>query len=116
MDSQPNFEVICNVVSILPVEYDVVSEVEKSEDDFNLDDLEKYRFMCCYASNYGYDEKQKAILEKSNGSMKGHLKPLLIQVNVDVIEVNNMLVDGGVAVNLMSQSLLKKIGKFDTDL
>lgn len=48
--------------------------------------------------------------------MKGHLKPLLIQVNFDVIEVNNMLVDGGVAVNLMSQSLLKKIGKFDTDL
>lgn len=27
-----------------------------------------------------------------------------------------MLVDGGVAVNLMPQSLLKKIGKFDTDL
>lgn len=28
MDSKPDFDVVCNVVSILPTEYDVVSEVE----------------------------------------------------------------------------------------
>jgi len=47
MDSELDFDVICNVVSILPVEYDVVSEVKESEDDFNPEDMEKYRFMCC---------------------------------------------------------------------
>jgi hypothetical protein len=30
--------------------------------------------------------------------------------------VNKVLVDGGAAVNLMQQSSLKRIGKFDTDL
>ena len=29
LDSEPNFDVLCNVVSIFPAEYDVVSEVEK---------------------------------------------------------------------------------------
>jgi len=43
--------------------------------------------------------------------MKGHLKPLSIQAKVDDIGVNQVLVDGGVVVNLMPQSLLKKIGK-----
>jgi hypothetical protein len=34
MDSKPDFDVVCNVLSILPAEYDVVTEVEESEDDF----------------------------------------------------------------------------------
>jgi len=41
---------------------------------------------------------------------------LFIQAKVDDIGVNKVLIDGGVTVNLMPQSLLKKIGKFDTDL
>lgn len=48
--------------------------------------------------------------------MKDHLKPLFIQVKVDDIRVNKLLVDGGVAVNLMPQSLLKKNGKYGTYL
>jgi len=32
MDSEPNFDNICNVVFILPTEYEVVSEVEELED------------------------------------------------------------------------------------
>ena len=41
MDSEPDFDVVCNVVSILPAEYDVVSEVEESEEDYNTEDMEK---------------------------------------------------------------------------
>jgi len=48
--------------------------------------------------------------------MKGHLKPLLIQAKVDNIGVNKVLVDGGAAVNLRLQSLLKKIGECGTNL
>ena len=65
---------------------------------------------------HGCGDEQKAVFEKSNGSMKGHLKPLFIQAKVDDIRVNKVLVNGGVAINLMSQSLLKKIGKCDTYL
>jgi hypothetical protein len=35
---------------------------------------------------------------------------------VDEVSINKVLVDSGVAVNLMSQSLLKRIGKTDKDL
>jgi len=48
--------------------------------------------------------------------MKGHLKPLFIQGNVDDVGVNKVLVDGVAAVNLMPQSFLKMIGKCGTDL
>lgn len=35
MDSEPDFDIICNVVSLFPSEYDVVYEVEESKDDFD---------------------------------------------------------------------------------
>jgi hypothetical protein len=35
MDSEPDFDVICNIVSILPAEYDMVSEVDDSEEEFD---------------------------------------------------------------------------------
>jgi len=78
--------------------------------------MEKYKPMCCYVTNYGYGNQQKASLEKPNDSMKIHHKPLFIQGKFDDIRVNKVLVDGGVAVNLMPQSLLKRIGKCDGDL
>jgi len=78
--------------------------------------MEKYKSMCCYVTNYGCGDQQKAIFEKPNGSMKIHLKPLFIQAKVDDVGVNKVLVDGGAAINLMHQSLLKKIGKCGIDL
>jgi len=106
MDSEPDFDVICNVVSILPAEYDVISEV----------DMEKYKSTCFYVTDYGYGNQQIAIFEKHNGFMKSHLKPLFIQAKVDDIRVNKVLVDGGADVDLMPQYLLKKFGKCDTDI
>ena len=48
--------------------------------------------------------------------MKKHLKPLFIQAKINNVGVNKVLVDGGAAVNLLPQSLLKKIGKTESDL
>ena len=70
----------------------------------------------CYVTDYGCGDQQKSIFEKPNGPMKGRLKPLYIQAKVDDIGVNKILVDRGATVNLMSQSLLKKIGKCGTNL
>jgi len=46
MDSKLYFDIICNVVSILPVEYDVISKVEESDEDYNPEGMEKYKSMC----------------------------------------------------------------------
>jgi len=35
MDLEPDFDVLCNVVSILPAQYDVISEVEENEEEFD---------------------------------------------------------------------------------
>ena len=104
------------MVSIFPTKYDVVYEVEESEDDYNPEDMEKYKSMCFYVTDYDCGDQQKAIFEKPNGSMKGHLNQLFIQAKVDSVGVNKMLRDNSVVVNLMHQSLVKNVGKFGTDL
>lgn len=48
--------------------------------------------------------------------MNSHSRPLFIKAKVDNFGVNKVLVDSGGVVNLMPYSLLRKIGKFDTDL
>jgi len=116
VDSEPDFDVICNVVSIFPAEYDMVSEVEDSKEEFDPKEMEEYKTMCYFVTNNGSEDDQKAIFEKIDDSMKTHLKPLFIQAKVDEIGVKKVLVDGGAAVNLMPQSLLKRIGKTDKDL
>jgi hypothetical protein len=70
----------------------------------------------CYFVNDGSEDNQKAIFEQPDDSMMSHLKPLFIQAKVDEVNVNKVLVDGGAAVNMMPQSLLKRIGKTDKDL
>jgi len=116
MDSEPNFDVICNVVSIFPVEYDMVFEVEDSEKEFDAGDMEEYKPMCYFVTNHGSREERKSMFKKPDDLMKTHLKPLFIQAKVDETGINKVLVDGGVAVNLTPRSLLKKIGKTDKDL
>jgi len=114
-DSEPDIDVICNLVSILPVEYDMISEVDDSKEEFDPKGMGEYQPMC-YFVNDGSEDNQKAIFEHLDDSMKSHLKPLLIQAKVDEVSINKVLVGGGAAVNLMPQSLLKRIGKTDKDL
>jgi len=93
----------------------MISEVDDSEEEFDPKDMGEYKPMC-YFVNDGSEDNQKAILEQPDDSMRSHLKPLFIQVKVDKIGINKVLVDGGAVVNLMPQSLLKRIGKTDKDL
>ena len=93
----------------------MISEVDDSEEEFDPKGMGEYKPMC-YFVNDGSEDNQKAIFEQPNDSMKSHLKPLFIQDKVDEVSVNKVLVDGGAVVNLMSQSLLKRIGQIDKDL
>ena len=45
-----------------------------------------------------------------------HLKPLHVKGYINGKLVNNMLVDNGAMVNLMSYSLYKKLGESDEEL
>jgi hypothetical protein len=61
-------------------------------------------------------EPRQAIFEKPKDENRQHLKALFLKGFVNGKPVTRMLVDGGAAVNLMSYTMLRKIGKFDEDL
>ena len=44
-------------------------------------------------------------------SMMQHVKPLYIKAYFDGVQMNRVLVDNGVAVNLLPKSSVKKLGK-----
>jgi hypothetical protein len=77
--------------------------------------MEECKPMCYFVTNDGSKIDRKAIFKKPDDSIKNHLKPLFIQDKVGEIG-NKVLVNGGAAVNLMPQPLLKKIGKTAKDL
>jgi len=112
--SDPSFDVVC-VVSVLPIEYDVPSEVSEVESDFT-EQMAIHRSLCYYVMKNGYIEDQQALFKRLVASMRLHLKPLFIQAKINGVGVNKVLVDGGATVNLLPQSFLKKIGLFDSDL
>lgn len=113
--SDPSLDIVCNVVSILPVEYDVRSEINEVESDF-VDEMATHKPLCYYVMNNGCVEEQHAVFEKPDTSMKLHLKPLFIQAKINGVGVNKVLVDGGATINLLPQSFLGKIGLYDSDL
>jgi len=107
---KPDFDVICNVVSILPIEYDMVSEVNEDEEDFTKE-MAIHKTIYYYIMNNGCVEEHQAMFERPDLKMKSHLQPLFIQEKVNNIRINKVLVDGGATVNWLTHSLLKKIGK-----
>nr|KYP31070.1 hypothetical protein KK1_049088 [Cajanus cajan] len=48
--------------------------------------------------------------------MKDHLKPLLLTLMIEGVKINKVLVDGGAAINILPQTMLKRFGKTLADL
>ncbi|PNX89623.1 hypothetical protein L195_g045745, partial [Trifolium pratense] len=115
LDEDQDFNVLVNVVSILPREYDMwsMSEEEDLEDILPVPNIKP---ICYYVMDNGCVEQQQAIFEKSDEGMKNHMKPLFVRAKVNDVSINKVLIDGGAAVNLMPLSLLSKIGKYETNL
>lgn len=113
-DSEPSFDITCNVVSVLPREYDQVIKVEEPEDTTEAE-MARRKPVCYYVMNNGCVEEQNAFFERPDEAMKNHLKPLFIRGKVENVGINKILVDGGVKVNLMPHFMLKKIGKDNTN-
>lgn len=112
-ESDLSLDIVCNVVLVLPMEYDVPSEVNEIERDFTKE-MVAHKPLCYYVMDNGCVENQHAVFEKPKVATKLHLKPLFIQAKINGVGVNKMLVDGGATVNLIPQSFLGKIGLSDS--
>jgi hypothetical protein len=58
---------------------------------------------------------KEAIFDKLEESSQ-HLKPLYVRRHINDKPISRMLIDGGTVVNLMSYSVLQKLGREDNEL
>jgi hypothetical protein len=58
---------------------------------------------------------KEVVFEKLEESSQ-HMKPLYVRCHIDGRPIFRMLIDGGAAVNLMSYSVFKKLGREDDEL
>lgn len=114
--SEGELDIICNVVFLLPIEYKTLTELTEEEYNALIEEISSHKPICYYVINNGWIEEENASFERPDKWMKQHFKPLFIWVKADRVGVNKVLFDGGATVNLMPHFLLKKIGKFDTNL
>ncbi|XP_058775368.1 uncharacterized protein LOC131649632 [Vicia villosa] len=78
--------------------------------------MAKNKTVCYYVLSNGAIEEKNAQFEQPHQGMQSHLKRLYIRVKVEQVGINKVLVDGGSALNLMPQFMLKKLGMFNTDV
>lgn len=114
--SKDDILIAYGIVSVLPAEYDCVSEVSETDEDYIQDEAENQKPLCYYLMTNGVVEGQQAIFEKPDVGMMYHLKPLFIREMVDNMAINKVFFDGGAIVNLMSHSLFKNMGKINANL
>lgn len=84
--SKPNFEMIYNVVLILPIEYDCPTKVKELEE---CDEQEMARHMpvCYYVMDNGCVEEHNAFFKRPDKDIRIHLKPLFIRKQLVILEL-----------------------------
>jgi hypothetical protein len=66
LESEPDFDIMLNLVSILHAEYDIWSEVADGEEEFDSNELALHKPMCYCVMNNGCLEEQKTTFERPN--------------------------------------------------
>lgn len=84
--------------------------------DCDIEEMVKHKPVCYFVMNNDWTEEQNVFFERPCEGMKNHLKLLFIRVKLENTTTNKILINGGVAVNLMPHFFLSKIGKYDTDM
>lgn len=87
----------------------------EEEDTGLAEELENQKPLCYYVMNNGSIDEDKATFERPNNGIQQYLKPFLIWAKVENMGINEVLVNRGES-NLMPHSLLRKVGKYDTNL
>lgn len=114
--SEPELDIICNMIYMLPIEHDSVIEVTKDEDSGLAKELANHNTLCYYIMKDNSIDEDMVVFERVDMVMQKHLKPLFIIEKFENMRINKVLVDGGDFINIMPYSLLRKIGKFNTYL
>lgn len=84
-ESEDDFEILYNVVSVLLIEQDMVTKITDAEEEYFPEDMVDHKPVCYYVMNDGCVEEQNAIFEKSDIGMKSHLKPLFIRASLTTL-------------------------------
>ena len=58
----------------------------------------------------------KVVLERPSTRMGQHLKPLYINAHFDGLPIDRVLVDGGSAINIMPQIMLRTLQRSENEL
>lgn len=80
--SEVGFNIICNVVFVLPIEFDCVTEVTKTNNEYFVEEMENHKPVSYYIMNNDFVEEQQAMFERLDAGMMNHLKPMFIQYTV----------------------------------
>src|ERR1044072_9407940 len=86
--SEEDLNIICNVVSIMPAEFDKVSEVTEDEYDTATKESKDNMPICYYVRNEGEVIETEAVFKRPTETMKSHLKPLYIWAKVEDVGRN----------------------------
>ena len=79
--SDVTLNIMVNVVSVLPREYDQLVEFE--ETDWEVEqEMAKHRPICYYVMNNGCVEEKNALFERPTEAMRNHLKLLFISEKI----------------------------------
>src|ERR1044072_780030 len=105
--SEEDLNIICNVVSIMPAEFDRLSEITEDEYDGATQESKDHKPICYYVMNEGEVIETDAVFKMPTETMKSRLKPVYMWAKVEDVGINKVLIDGGAAINLMPSSLLK---------
>lgn len=106
--SKNDSDVICNVVSVLLIEYNTITEVIGEENEV-VEESTNHKSLCYYVMNNGCVDEDSAVLERPYSEMQQYLKPFLIWAKVENAGVNKVLVDGRATINLMPHSFLRRL-------
>ena len=63
----------------------------------------------------GISKPMKVVLERPSPRMAQHLKPLYISAHFDGLPIDRVLVDGGSAINVMPQSMLRTLRRSEKE-
>jgi hypothetical protein len=99
-DDKPQADI--NMVVLLPKEFMALVDLDVSDEELGMAQLTL--------------EPRQDIFENPEDEKRQHWKALFLKGFVNGNPVTIMLVDGGAAVNLMSYTILRKIGKSGEDL
>lgn len=113
---EDELDIICNVVSILPIKFNQITKGTKEYDDCFSEEIGNHKSICYYVMNNGCVEEEKFVFDRPDEGMKQHLKPFFIWAKIDIVGVNKVLVNRGATIDLMPKLLLRRIVKTNIDL